>query len=93
MALPNEPVGAAGQGGSGRWGATSRSGSAPGREFVTASVDQPQLGPTVKRAEHDRRLGKMLDDQPDPIGVMDADDESVLDGVLESLPGAPVQES
>jgi hypothetical protein len=35
----------------------------------------------------------MLDDQPDPIGVMDADVESVPGGVLESLPEAPFQES
>src|SRR5690606_22224590 len=35
----------------------------------------------------------MLDDHADRIGVMDADIESVLDGVLELLQGTPFQES
>ena len=51
------------------------------------------MGPTVKREERDRRLPSVLDDHADRIGVMDADVESVLDGVLELLQRAPFQES
>src|SRR5690606_23436761 len=63
------------------------------RDVGPANVDQSQMGPTVKRKERHRRLPSMLDDHADRIGVMDADIESVLDGVLELLQGTPFQES